>query len=602
MVRAMTLGPRTFWTLLVLLWAAVARAAGPAPDSVAPSPDSAAAESARADSARAAVGSPALAPDTAAAAALLEAAETAPPETALAAPAAPAPVFLGGREVFRVRASRDGLTPAERAAAIRARLNRAVGDRSVPVDSVRLVASPTGIEVRLGPYLLWVVSPGDLETSDPSEIALRLASLPQDVRAGIAREREGRTPIRLVLSAVAAVLIALLAWVALRLLLAMSRRWSRWLRFVVGTRIPSLRFRGFEVLSSGQIAAFVTGVLRRLDLVVGLLLLYVFLTAEFSLFPWTQGWSWLLVHFATQQVLDLLRGVWSAVPGLFTIVVIVVAFRWLAQLSDRFFDALSAGTVVIGGFHPELAKPSRRLARILLWIIAVMVAYPYIPGAQSKAVQGVSILIGLMVSLGSTGFVGNVISGIVLTYSRSFRVGERVRIGDHVGDVVSLGFFATKLRSIRNEEITLPNGQVASSSIVNYSRLAAEPGLVLHTEVTLGYDVDWRRVHALLIEAAGAVEGVEPEPPPRVFQRSLGDSNVTYEITCTTRDSHDQLRLYSDLHASIQDAFARAGIEILSPDYHAVRDANAPVLPQEPGGPRPAPGGFRVRPAPEEPA
>jgi small-conductance mechanosensitive channel len=279
------------------------------------------------------------------------------------------------------------------------------------------------------------------------------------------------------------------------------------------------------------------------------------------------------------------------------VVVIVLAFRWLINLSDRFFDAVAAGTVVVGGMHPELAAPSKRLVRILLWVVAVMVAYPFVPGSHSKAVQGVSLLVGLMVSIGSMSFVGNVIAGIVLTYSRSFRVGDRVRIGEHLGDLIRLGFFATKLRTIRNEELTLPNGLVASHAITNYTRLAEEQGLVLHTQVTLGYDVDWRKVHAMLIEAAGRVAGVEKEPEPFVFQRSLNDYHVTYELTCVTHLSHPQLRLYSDLHQEIQDVFAREGVEILSPGYYALRDAKAPVLPQEPPGPRARPGAFRVMPS-----
>jgi len=229
-------------------------------------------------------------------------------------------------------------------------------------------------------------------------------------------------------------------------------------------------------------------------------------------------------------------------------------------------------------------------------VIALAIAYPYIPGSSSKAVQNISILLGLMLSLGSTGIVGNAIAGIVLTYSRSFKVGDRVRVGDSLGDIVSLGFFATKLRTPRNEEITLPNGQMANQAIVNYSRLAAEAGLVLHTQVTIGYNVDWRKVHALLIEAAGRVAGIEQAPAPFVLQRSLNDYHITYEICCVTRRSHEQLLLYSQLHQEVQDAFARAGVEILSPMFNNLRDANAPALPKEPAGPRPEPSGFRIRP------
>jgi len=208
----------------------------------------------------------------------------------------------------------------------------------------------------------------------------------------------------------------------------------------------------------------------------------------------------------------------------------------------------------------------------------------------------VSILLGLMVSIGSTSVVGNVLAGLVLTYSRSFRTGDRVKIGEHVGDIITLGFFSTKLRTIRNEEVTIPNGQVAVGSIMNYTRMADGAGLVLYTEVTIGYDAEWRTVHALLVEAAKRVEGIEHDPEPYVFQTALGDYYVRYELNAITRDSHAQRRIYSDLHAAIQDAFNEAGVEIMSPAFTALRDGNTPAMPESPKGPRPAPGAFRTRP------
>jgi small-conductance mechanosensitive channel len=498
--------------------------------------------------------------------------------------------------VFRVRAGRDGLSPSQRADAIRARLTAAVGRRDAAADSVRLLSTPQGIEVRLGSQFLWLVSPADVEGIGPAALAAEVVDLPAKVQEGILKERAGRRPIGILLSIVMAFGISVAAWLVARLLLVLDRRWRAWLAGTLPRHLKSFRVRGFEVLSQTQMVGLGRSVIGLLDLAVGLLLLYAYVTLVLSLFPWTQGWSWHLWRIAIGGLLEVARTLVSAVPGLLMIGVVVVVFRWLIGLSDRFFDSIAAGSVTFGGFHRELALPSRRIVRILLWISALIVAYPYIPGGQSKAVQGVSLLVGLMVSIGSTGFVGNIIAGIVLTYARSFRVGERVRIGDHVGDITNLGFFATKLRTIRNEELTLPNGLVAASAITNYTRLAEEHGLVLHTEVTIGYNVDWRKVHAMLIEAAGRVADVQKDPAPRVFQRSLNDYHVSYELNCVTRLSHPQLRLYSDLHQEIQDVFAREGVEILSPGFQALRDANAPVLPQEPAGPRAQPFGFRVLP------
>lgn len=526
--------------------------------------------------------------------ALTAQAETSTPETLAAVPPS-VPVFLGGKEIFRVRASRDGLSPSERAKAIRSRLTSAVADDQVPADSVRLITTPDGVEVRLGKYFLWVITPLDVDGIAPTELATQMVELPELVRSGVERERAGRRPLGILISVMLALGLTLAAITLWRLLRAASVRWRTLLREQLPKYLGGIRIRDFEVLSQSQVVGVVGGVLARADAVVGVVLVYLYLTLLFSLFPWTQGWSWQLLNFAGTQLGEAVRSVGSAVPGLMMIAVIVVITHWLTRLLDRFFDSIAAGTHQMPGFHPELARPSKRLLRILLWLAAIVIGFPFFPGAQSKAFQGVSLFLGVLVSLGSTGVVGNIIAGLVLTYSRSFKTGDRVRIGDQTGDVVSLGFFATKLRTIRNEEVTLPNGQVASSAIVNYTRLAEDPGLVLHTQITIGYDVEWRQVHALLIAAALSVEGVEKSPEPKVFQRSLDDYYVAYELTCVTHLSHPQLRLYSDLHAAIQDEFNRAGVEILSPAYHAIRDANAIVLPAEPKGPRAEPGAFRIR-------
>ena len=521
--------------------------------------------------------------------------EPASSETVARAPAA-VPVFLAGKQIFTVRAARNGLEPAARAAAIRARLDVAVRDLDTPADSVWMRRTPAGIEVRLGRHFLWMIAPGDIEGMSMPNLAKLVGELPLRVTQGIVRERAGRSPLGLLIAGLIALGVTVVGWVLLKLLMAASRRWRQFLDRSLPKVLRGIGIGTFEVLSQAQLTAVFGSVLARLDLVAGLLLLYGYLTAVFSLFPFSQSWSWRLLGFARDELVLAALAVGSAIPGLLVLVAIVIVFRWLTGVSDRFFEAIADGALKVGWIHQELASPTQRLARILLWISAAAIAYPYIPGSQSKAVQGISILLGVMVSLGSSGFVGNAIAGIVLTYSRSFSAGDRVKIGEQIGDVVSLGFFATKLRSPRNEEITLPNGQVAGQPIINYTRLAAEAGLVLHTQVTIGYDADWRTVHALLIEAAGRVEGIEREREPWVFQRSLNDYHITYEICCVTKESHEQLRLYSRLHEEIQDAFARAGVEILSPAFNALRDANAPVLPGEPKGPRAAPGGFRVRP------
>ena len=521
----------------------------------------------------------------------------APSETALAkARVRPVPVFLGGRELFRVRAGRDGMTIPERAALIRRRLTEAVEDLEVPADSVELVPAVNGIEVRLGSeHLMFVIIPADLPGPDQTANLTWLGDLARRVKEGVRRERAENRPVSRLITVGIALGITLAFGLVFAWVRRGGRRWRAWLARTVAPRLPGLRVANLELVSRAQFGGLLVGTLGRIDLVLMVALGYTWLTIVFSRFPWTQSWSWELRQFAFTRTVEILRALLGALPGLATVVVILWLFRLVIRAVEHFFTRVETGQVTLEGFHPELAPPSRRLASMLLWIAAVLVAYPYIPGAESKSVQGISVLLGVMVSLGSSGVVGNFIAGLVLTYSRSFSLGDRVRIGEHVGDVIALGTFATKLRSLRNEEITLPNGSILSGTILNYTRRTTEGGLWLHTQVTIGYDVEWRQVHALLIEAALAVPGVEREPVPIVYQRALNDFHVSYEITCLTHDSHAQLRLYSDLHAAIQDAFARAGVEILSPAFANLRDANAPVLPREPQGPRDEPGGFRLR-------
>jgi small-conductance mechanosensitive channel len=262
---------------------------------------------------------------------------------------------------------------------------------------------------------------------------------------------------------------------------------------------------------------------------------------------------------------------------------------------DFLFSSVERGIPVIPGLVPELAAPTRQLARWLSYILALIVIFPYLPGSGSPAFQGVGIFVGLMVSLGSSGPIGNIVSGIVLTYSRSFTVGDRVRIADTTGDIISAGLVSTKVLTIKNEEVTIPNSTILGNHIVNYTKRASQQGLILHTGVTIGYDAPWRTVHKLLTEAALATDGVLHEPLPFVLQTSLDDSYVAYEINAYTRDAGRMVVIYSDLRQNIQDIFNAAGVEIMSPHYAALRDGNTVTTPPDD---RPAgyvPGSFRLR-------
>lgn len=268
-------------------------------------------------------------------------------------------------------------------------------------------------------------------------------------------------------------------------------------------------------------------------------------------------------------------------PNLVYITLIVVVVRLILRGAQLVFDALAKGQLTLGGFHREWSQPTSKIIRFLIIAFAAVVTFPYLPGANSPAFQGVSIFLGVLISFGSTSAVSNVVAGIVMTYMIPFRLGDRVKVGDTVGDIVETNLLVVRVRTIKNVDVTIPNAAVLGGHIVNYSARCREEGLILHSTVTIGYDVPWRQVHQLLISAAAKTEGIEATPPPFVLQTSLDDFYVSYQVNAYTEQANRMAVLYGELHQNIQDAFAEAGVEIMSPHYRAVRDGGTVTLPSD---------------------
>ncbi|MFQ5680022.1 MAG: mechanosensitive ion channel family protein [Gemmatimonadota bacterium] len=268
----------------------------------------------------------------------------------------------------------------------------------------------------------------------------------------------------------------------------------------------------------------------------------------------------------------------------------------LVKLLELVFRGIASRRIRLKGFHAEWARPTFKISRGLVWAFFLVVAFPYLPGSGSPAFQGVSIFLGVLLSLGGSSAVANVIAGTVLTYMRAFRIGERVKIADAVGDVVEKTMFVTRVRTVKNVVITIPNAMVMSNHIVNYSAQAETTGVTLHTTVTLGYDLPWPRVHERLVAAARATSRVEEEPAPFVLQKSLDDFTVAYELNATTREPAEMQAIYSELHQNIQNELHAAGIEIASPHLAAVRDGNRVNIPEDYLPKEYEPPAFRVLP------
>jgi small-conductance mechanosensitive channel len=368
-----------------------------------------------------------------------------------------------------------------------------------------------------------------------------------------------------------------------------------------GTRIRAIRFQSIELIREESVLALVKGAMRWIRILATVLLFYFYVPLVLGFFPWTKGVSAVLIDYVLRPVKFVGSGILAFLPNLFFLIVIALVTRYALRLIRAFFSEVGKGRFVIKGFYSEWAEPTFKIVRILVVAFAAVVAFPFIPGSESPAFRGVSIFLGVLVSLGSTSAVANIVAGVILTYMRPFHVGDRVKIADSVGDVVEKTLLVTRIRTVKNVGVTIPNSMILGSHIVNFNSSAKEHGLILNTGVTIGYDIDWRKVHELLISAARRTADILESPSPFVLQTSLNDFYVSYELNAYTEKPQIMERTYSLLHQNIQDAFNEAGVEIMSPHYGQIRDGNKTAIPDSYLPPEYVPGAIRVVSVPEGP-
>lgn len=345
-------------------------------------------------------------------------------------------------------------------------------------------------------------------------------------------------------------------------------------------------FKGFsvkkyELLTEEKQVLFVTYAVKAVRVVLLILIIYLLLPVLFSLFPWTQDIATTLFGYVLDPVKSMGSKAIAYIPNLLTIIVIWFVTKYVLKLLEFFKGEVAKGHLELPGFYPEWAKPTFNIIKIMIIALAFIGIWPLLPMSDSDIFKGVSTFIGLLVALGGAGAISNVIAGLVITYMRSFKIGDRVKIGDVMGDVKEKSLLNTRIKTIKNEIITIPNSQMLNSHTINYTTANDEQGLILHTTITLGYDVPWRTVHRVLIEAALATEFVKKLPKPYVLQTSLDDFYVSYQLNARTREIHKMALIYSEMHKNIQDKCNEAGIEVLSPHYGAQRDGNHSTIPQE---------------------
>lgn len=379
--------------------------------------------------------------------------------------------------------------------------------------------------------------------------------------------------------------LAILVIIFVVFLIKYLNKGHRWLKMRVhdgrGKWVNGVKIRAYELFTADSQVKAMYLALNFLRWVIILLIIYLMLPVLFSIFPWTKTLSGTLFGYILSPVKKILLAIWNYLPNLVTIIVIVFVFRYVFRGIKFLRDEIQKGALTIPGFYPDWATPTYQIIRILIFAFMVIVIFPYLPGSDSPVFQGVSVFLGILFTFGSSGSLSNIVAGLVLTYMRAFKIGDRVKIGDVTGDIIEKTMLVTRIRTIKNEDITIPNSTVMNSHTINFSSAAQDVGLIIHTTVTIGYDVPWKQVHELLIAAAVAGEHILEDPKPFVLQTSLDDYYVSYQINAYTKEPSKQAIIYSSVHQNIQDKFNEAGVEIMSPHYRAVRDGNLVTIPAD---------------------
>lgn len=347
------------------------------------------------------------------------------------------------------------------------------------------------------------------------------------------------------------------------------------------TRLKPISIQNYELLDTQRQVNLLIFLSNLLRYVIMLLQLLITVPLLFAIFPQTKGLAYQIFSYIWNPIKNILVGIVDYILNLFAILIICFAVKYLVRLVHYLSREVEAGRLKFGGFYPDWAMPTYHIIRFLLYAFMIAMIYPYLPGAKNGVFQGISVFVGLIISLGSSTVIGNVIAGLVITYMRPFKLGDRIQLNDTTGNVIEKTPLVTRIKTPKNEVVTIPNSFIMSSHTVNYSASAREYGLIIHSEVTIGYDVPWRQVHQLLIEAALNTPGVIDDPRPFVLETSLSDWYPVYQINAYIREADKLAQIYSDLHQNIQDRFNEAGIEIMSPHYMAMRDGNESTIPKD---------------------
>lgn len=489
------------------------------------------------------------------------------------------PVEIDGRPIFYVYVPIGGITPEERAEAISERIILLSKNRSVPLDAIHPDDRGTWTEIVAGNERILAITEGDANAAEkqrPELVAEYIGILREVVR----RYREEHTVARLMWGLLYAVLTLLACATALTFLFWLRRKLRRRVYAKLSHPNASIPHDALKAKVKAYIGRPVLVLFRVVFWMVVLGIVQTSLTIIMRFFPATRYSSYQITGWVFSALGSFGRAVIGYIPDLILLVIIAFTTSFLVRLNTYLFHEIRDQRLTVNGFYPDWAEPTSKLIRVLICAAAVVIAFPYLPGSDSPAFKGISVFVGVLLSLGSSSAMAHAVAGTILTYMRAFQTGDFVRIGNDLGEVVEKTLLVTRIKTQKSEVITIPNGTVLGGVVVNYSAEGRRRGVIFHTVVTIGYSAPWRTVHELLISAALATDGVLHDPAPFVLQTGLNDFYVSYELNAYTAIPGEMQFVYSRLHQNIQDRFNEAGVEINSPHYASLRNGNETTIPE----------------------
>jgi small-conductance mechanosensitive channel len=493
------------------------------------------------------------------------------------------PVMLDGKPLFFIRRGVSSFSAEERANTITRRIERIAQNDSIPVENLKIKQIPddNSLYLSLDQEVILTVTEGDAKAYRSTPEVLAQQAL-QKIQFAITQYRQDRKPEQLLKNIIYTVIASFVFLIISFAVIKISGKLFPFIRRLIESLTPGIQIGNVEIIPSSKISFFWLRVLRIIRFFVLFLLLFNYATFVLRLFPWTRVFGESILGYFSQSLELVLSSIGQYLPNAFIIAIIIFITYYLIRLIKPFFTAIERGSLIIPGFYTDWAKPTYNILLVIIIAIAAIVAFPYLPGFNSPAFQGISVFLGLLLSLGSTSAIANVIGGIILIYTRAFRIGDHIQIGDVIGDLIEKNFLVIRICTPTNKIITIPNSSLLSSNVINFSISSRElnRNLIIQTKITLGYDLPWRKAHKTLIEAALKTEHILKEPAPFVLQTSLDNFYISYQLNAYTNQPNLMVIIYSELHQNIQDKCNEAGIEILSPSYTSLRDGNTTTIPE----------------------